>query len=50
MEQPLEGPLADLARWTGGEIFVGVSPSPSCRSTQRDSIVDGAASALFDRV
>lgn len=29
MAQPLDGPLASLARWTGGEIFVGVSPSQS---------------------
>jgi VWFA-related protein len=27
MDAPLEGPLADLARWTGGQIFVGAGPS-----------------------
>ena len=35
MEQPLEGPLADLARWTGGEIFVGVSPSESLNAARQ---------------
>ena len=29
MDAPLEGPLADLARWTGGQIFVGAGPSQS---------------------
>jgi Ca-activated chloride channel homolog len=29
MDAALEGPLADLARWTGGQIFVGAGPSQS---------------------
>ena len=35
VEQPVEGPLADLARWTGGEIFVGVSPSQSLTAARQ---------------
>jgi Ca-activated chloride channel family protein len=35
VEQPVEGPLADLARWTGGEIFVGVSPSQSLNAARQ---------------
>jgi Ca-activated chloride channel family protein len=35
LEQPLEGPLANLARWTGGEIFVGVSPSQSLHAARQ---------------
>ena len=27
VDAPLEGPLSNLARWTGGEIFVGIGPA-----------------------
>jgi Ca-activated chloride channel family protein len=35
MEAPLEGPLADLARWSGGEIYVGYSPSQSLSAARQ---------------
>ena len=35
MDQPFEGPLANLARWTGGEIFVGVSPSQALNAARQ---------------
>ena len=35
IDKPLEGPLADLARWTGGEIYVGVGPSQSLNAARQ---------------
>jgi Ca-activated chloride channel homolog len=35
VDAPLEGPLADLARWTGGEIFVGVGPSQALQAARQ---------------
>jgi VWFA-related protein len=35
LDAPLEGPLADLARWTGGEIFVGVGPADSLQAARQ---------------
>jgi VWFA-related protein len=31
----LEGPLADLARWTGGQLYAGVGPQESVRAAQQ---------------
>jgi VWFA-related protein len=33
--QALNGPLGDLARWTGGEIFAGISPAQSSVTTRQ---------------
>jgi VWFA-related protein len=38
MDAVVQGPLGNLARWTGGEIYVGVGPVQSKQSAQ--SIVD----------
>jgi Ca-activated chloride channel family protein len=35
VESPLEGPLANLARWTGGEIYVGVGPTQSLNAARQ---------------
>jgi Ca-activated chloride channel family protein len=35
IEAPYEGPLANLARWTGGEIFVGVSAAQSLNAARQ---------------
>jgi Ca-activated chloride channel family protein len=35
VDAPLEGPLANLARWTGGEIFVGTGPAQSLHAARQ---------------
>jgi hypothetical protein len=35
VESPLEGPLDNLARWTGGEIYVGVGPTQSLNAARQ---------------
>jgi VWFA-related protein len=35
LDGPLQGPLANLARWTGGEIFVGVGPAQSVNAARQ---------------
>jgi Ca-activated chloride channel family protein len=35
VDAPLEGPLADLARWTGGDIYVGAGPSQSLSAARQ---------------
>lgn len=35
LARALEGPLANLARWTGGEIFAGVTPANSSQAARQ---------------
>jgi Ca-activated chloride channel family protein len=35
LDAPLQGPLADLARWTGGDIFVGTGPAESLHAARQ---------------
>lgn len=35
MTGAIQGPLGDLARWTGGDIFVGVGPAQSTQAAQQ---------------
>jgi VWFA-related protein len=34
-KRTMEGPLANLARWTGGEIFAGISPAQSSAAARQ---------------
>jgi Ca-activated chloride channel homolog len=35
IEQVLQGPLANLARWTGGEIYLGIGPAQSSNAARQ---------------
>jgi Ca-activated chloride channel family protein len=35
IDSNLEGPLADLARWTGGDVYVGVGPEQSSQAARQ---------------
>jgi VWFA-related protein len=35
LDGELNGPLANLARWTGGELYVGVGPAQSAQAAQQ---------------
>lgn len=35
VDQALQGPLANLARWTGGEIYLGIGPTQSSQAARQ---------------
>ena len=35
IDQALQGPLANLARWTGGEIYLGIGPTQSSQAARQ---------------